>query len=77
MRSCAFRSATGRKDETRQQAECLGLPVALKPDSQDICFVPTGDYADVVGRLRPDALLPGDIVDRAGAKLGEHRGIAQ
>ncbi len=63
------------KDEVRRHGERLGLPVAAKPDSQDICFVPDGDYADVVRRLRPAASEPGDIVDRAGRVLGGHRGI--
>ena len=61
----------------RAEAERLGLPVAAKPDSQDICFVPAGSYADVVGKLRPDALAPGEIVDAAGTVLGRHDGIAR
>jgi tRNA-uridine 2-sulfurtransferase len=64
------------KDETRAVARELALPVADKPDSQDICFVPQGSYADIVTRLRPEAGEPGDIVDRAGKILGRHRGIA-
>ena len=52
----------------RDEAERLGLPVAAKPDSQDICFVPSGNYADVVTRLRPDAGEPGEIVDRGRAR---------
>jgi tRNA-specific 2-thiouridylase len=64
------------KAAVRAQAARLGLPVAEKPDSQDICFVPSGSYADLVGRLRPDAAEPGDIVDREGAVLGRHRGVA-
>jgi len=51
------------------------LPVAQKPDSQDICFVPNGSYARVVERLRPDAAEPGEIVDLAGQVLGRHEGI--
>ena len=51
--------------------------VAKKPDSQDICFVPAGSYADVVAKFRPDALEPGEIVDRAGVVLGRHEGIAR
>ena len=50
------------KDETRAHAERFGLPVAEKPDSQDICFVPGGDYASVVQKLRPDSVEPGEIV---------------
>ena len=64
------------KDETRGLAREFGLPVAAKPDSQDICFVPQGSYADIVTRLRPEAGEPGDIVDEAGNVLGRHRGIA-
>ena len=63
------------KAETRRLAESLGLAVAAKPDSQDICFVPKGDYAEVVAKLRPGAIEPGEIVDRAGRVLGRHDGI--
>lgn len=63
------------KDETRVFAAKFGLPVAAKPDSQDICFVPQGRYADVVERLRPGAAEPGDIVDLSGRVLGRHSGI--
>ncbi len=52
-----------------------GLPVADKPDSQDICFVPNGDYAAVIEKLRPGAADPGEIVDSAGRVLGTHRGV--
>src|ERR1700675_4973471 len=64
------------KDETRALARDLGLLVAEKPDSQDICFVPQGSYAALVERLRPEAGEPGEIVDRSGRVLGRHRGIA-
>ena len=63
------------KDETRALAERYDLPVASKPDSQDICFVPDGRYADIIAKLRPDAGQPGDIVSIAGRKLGVHQGI--
>ncbi|HEX2891886.1 tRNA 2-thiouridine(34) synthase MnmA [Vineibacter terrae] len=63
------------KAQTRALAERFGLPVADKPDSQDICFVPDGDYASVVARLRPEAIEPGDIVDTAGRVVGRHHGI--
>ncbi len=63
------------KEQTRRQAERFGLAVADKPDSQDICFVPDGDYASLVARLRPGALEPGDIVDLDGKVLGGHQGI--
>ena len=65
------------KASVRREAARLGLDVAAKPDSQDICFVPAGSYADVVGQLRPDAVAPGDIVDRAGRTLGRHDGVAR
>ena len=64
------------KDRVRAIAADLGLGVAAKPDSQDICFVPDGDYARVVRALRPEAAEPGEIVDLAGRVLGMHRGIA-
>ena len=64
------------KEETRALARHFGLPVAEKPDSQDICFIPHGSYAGLVERLQPEAGEPGDIVDRAGQVLGRHRGIA-
>ncbi|WP_448659241.1 tRNA 2-thiouridine(34) synthase MnmA [Sphingomonas sp. CJ99] len=63
------------KPAVRALAAELGLGVAGKPDSQDICFVPDGDYATLVKKLRPDAVRGGEIVDRAGRVLGEHRGI--
>jgi tRNA-uridine 2-sulfurtransferase len=63
------------KDETRAIARRLALPVAAKPDSQDICFVPTGDYAAVVRKLKPGAAEPGEIVDLAGRVLGRHDGV--
>ena len=63
------------KSETRKLAVEMGLNVASKPDSQDICFVPTGKYTDVIEKLRPDAADPGDIVHVDGHVLGTHRGI--
>jgi len=65
------------KATVRAHAARLGVAVADKPDSQDICFVPTGSYADVVGKLRPDALAPGEITNEAGRVLGQHQGIAR
>ena len=64
------------KEETRLLARRYGLAVADKPDSQDICFVPHGSYAGLVAELQPEAVEPGDIVDREGRQLGRHRGIA-
>ena len=63
------------KPEVRRIAAELGLAVAAKPDSQDICFVPDGDYAGLVKRIRPETEAPGDIVDLDGRVLGSHRGV--
>src|SRR5262245_11534510 len=63
------------KPETRELARRFELQVADKHDSQDICFVPTGRYTDVVERLRPGAADPGDIVDLSGRVIGRHDGI--
>lgn len=63
------------KSEVRALAERFQLPVAEKPDSQDICFVPNGRYADVVAKLRPGAIEAGDIVHVDGRVLGTHQGI--
>jgi len=63
------------KDEVRRLAAEIGLEVATKPDSQDICFVPDGDYAGLVKRLRPETEAVGEIVDLEGRVLGQHRGV--
>ena len=63
------------KDQTRALALRFDLPVAAKPDSQDICFVPDGRYADIVLKLRPEAAEPGDIVDLDGRVRGRHEGV--
>ncbi len=63
------------KDATRALAAEYGLAVADKPDSQDICFVPDGNYASVIEKLRPDAIEPGEIVDHNGNVLGTHKGV--
>ena len=63
------------KDATRKVAAKYGLAVADKPDSQDICFVPNGNYASVIEKLRPGAAEPGEIVDTEGNVLGTHRGV--
>jgi tRNA-specific 2-thiouridylase len=63
------------KAQTRELARRFGLSVADKHDSQDICFVPTGRYTDVIERLKPNAMEPGDIVDLNGRVLGRHQGI--
>lgn len=63
------------KSQTRKLAENYGLQVSDKPDSQDICFVPTGDYASVVNKLRPGAADGGDIVHIDGTVMGQHNGV--
>jgi len=63
------------KSETRSIAEKLNLNVAQKPDSQDICFVPNGDYASVIKKFRPESFKPGKILDIKGNQIGEHEGI--
>ena len=63
------------KNETRDIAKKLGLNVADKPDSQDICFVPNGDYSSVIKKYRPDAYQKGNIKDINGKVLGVHEGI--
>ena len=63
------------KSETRKIAERLKLNVATKPDSQDICFVPNGDYASVIKKFRPESFKPGKILDLKGKQIGEHEGI--
>jgi tRNA-specific 2-thiouridylase len=63
------------KSETRSIAEKLNLNVAQKPDSQDICFVPNGDYASVIKKFRPESFKSGKILDIQGNQIGEHEGI--
>jgi tRNA-specific 2-thiouridylase len=63
------------KSETRKIAEKLKLNVASKPDSQDICFVPNGDYASVIKKFRPESFKSGKILDIRGKQIGEHDGI--
>jgi tRNA-specific 2-thiouridylase len=63
------------KSETRALANDLGLRVAEKPDSQDICFVPNGKYQDIVQKLRPGAIEPGEIVHTDGRVMGQHNGV--
>ena len=63
------------KSETRNIATKLNLNVADKPDSQDICFVPNGDYSSVIKKFRPESFNPGDILDTKGEIIGQHDGI--
>jgi tRNA-specific 2-thiouridylase len=72
---CRFPLGALPKARVREIAAELGLGVATKPDSQDICFVPDGDYAGLVRKLRPEAETAGEIVDLAGRVLGRHRGL--
>jgi tRNA-specific 2-thiouridylase len=64
-----------KKSEVRSVARALGLAIAEKPDSQDICFVPQGRYSDIIEKLRPEAITPGNIVHVDGRVLGRHDGI--
>jgi tRNA-specific 2-thiouridylase len=75
---CFLRFPLGalEKSAVRAIATELDLPVAAKPDSQDICFVPDGDYAKLVTRLIPDAAAAGDVVDMGGRVLARHGGVA-
>lgn len=75
LASVRFPLGAVSKDATREAAVRLGLGVADKPDSQDICFVAGGSYADVVEKVRPGSAEPGDIVDETGHVLGQHPGI--
>ena len=63
------------KAQVREAAERMGLTVAAKPDSQDICFVPQGKYSDIIAKLKPEAATPGDIFHVDGRHLGRHDGI--
>jgi len=63
------------KSETRSLAKKLNLNVAEKPDSQDICFVPNGDYSSVIKKFRPESFKKGKIIDILGNQIGEHEGI--
>src|SRR5438132_12695750 len=64
------------KSTTRQMATDLGLAVANKPESQDICFVPFKRYTEFIELYAPEVLQPGPVVDQQGNVLGEHRGVA-
>jgi tRNA-specific 2-thiouridylase len=76
LHSLRFPLGDMTKAETRDLARRFGLSVAEKHDSQDICFVPSGRYTDVIERLKPNAVQPGDIVDLAGNAIGKHQGIS-
>ncbi len=71
-----FPLGSNTKEQTRKEAERLGLEVANKPDSQDICFVPNGNYAEVIRKYRPTAFREGDFIHiETGKNLGKHSGI--
>ena len=63
------------KDETRKLAKKYNLNTSDKPESQDICFVPNGNYSEIIKKLKPESYLEGEIVDLSGNKLGTHNGI--
>ncbi len=65
------------KDQIRNEARRVGLDVHDKPESQEICFVTGGDYADILARFSPEALTPGDIVDSSGKVVGRHEGYGK
>jgi tRNA-specific 2-thiouridylase len=76
LRRTSFPLAKMTKDQTRDAAARRGLPVAEKPESMEICFVPDGDYREIVSRREPRAVTPGDILDAAtGAVVGRHAGV--
>jgi tRNA-uridine 2-sulfurtransferase len=75
LRMLRFPLGDMSKPEVREHARRFGLAVADKPDSQDICFVPTGRYSEIVEKLAPQAATPGDIVHIDGRKLGRHAGV--
>jgi tRNA-specific 2-thiouridylase len=64
------------KTEVRGAAQAMNLPTAMKRESMDICFVPKGDYGEVLKKLAPQALQPGPVVDEEGRELGRHEGLA-
>jgi len=76
LRHTLFPLGEYTKDEVRRIARSLGIVTASKPDSQEICFVPGGDYRRFLERYAPESVKPGEIVDLEGRVLGRHRGIA-
>lgn len=76
LEDARFPLGDSRKDDVRRDAERLGLPVAAKAESQDLCFVPGGDYRAFLRSRAPESLVPGTIVDREGRVLGTHEGAA-
>jgi tRNA-specific 2-thiouridylase len=76
LRHVLFPLGEYTKQQVRALAEQFELPTAKRPESQDACFIPDGDYRSFVAEQRPETMRPGPIVDREGGVLGEHRGIA-
>jgi tRNA-specific 2-thiouridylase len=76
LRDARFPLAATTKEDVRREAVARGLPVADKPDSQELCFVPSGDYRDWLRAHAPSALVPGEVLDEDGAVLGRHAGAA-
>jgi len=77
LRHLLFPVGEWTKEEIRAHARRLGLPVAEKPDSQEICFVPKGDYTEIIRVLHPEGMQPGPILDLEGREIGQHQGIAR
>lgn len=75
LKQCLFPVGGYTKSEIREKAGAIGLNVAAKPDSQEICFVPDQDYARFIELYRPGMVQPGNIIDESGRVLGRHRGI--
>ena len=76
LAAAAFPVGDLTKEEVRAKARALGLPVAEKPESQEICFIPDDDYRSFLRQRIPEGFRPGPILDRAGRRLGEHQGLA-
>jgi tRNA-uridine 2-sulfurtransferase len=76
LRHARFPLGSSTKEEVRAEARSLGLPVAEKPDSQELCFVPSGDHRSVLSERAPGLLREGDVVDAEGRTLGRHGGAA-
>ena len=76
LAAASFPLGESAKDDVRVEAAELGFPVAGKPDSQDLCFVPRGDYREYLREHAPNVLVPGDVVDETGSVVGQHSGAA-
>jgi tRNA-specific 2-thiouridylase len=76
LRAARFPLADATKDDVRREAAARGLPVAAKPDSQELCFVPSGDYRAWLREHAPGVLVPGEVVDEDGRTVGRHDGAA-